>query len=246
MRGSDFIFDSVQLMHYKCHKVDFKRSGSYIDSLDWIKKERATINPKNSDDKCFQYAATAALNYEEIKRNPERVSNIKLFTNKNIWEGISYPSKIDNWKTFEKNNLTITLSVLYIKEKEIHVAYISKHNSTLEKQIFILMIPNEEKKGRKAKAKEQWHYLTVKKLSTFLREITSSHHGDFYCLNCIYSFKTKNELNSHEEVRENKDFCGISMPSEKNNMLEFNQNMKSDKMPYIIHAYVESLIEKNR
>ena len=23
MRGSDFIFDSVQLMHYKCHKANF-------------------------------------------------------------------------------------------------------------------------------------------------------------------------------------------------------------------------------
>ena len=41
-------------------------SGSYIDSPDWIKKEKVTINPKNTDDKCFQYAATVALNYEEI------------------------------------------------------------------------------------------------------------------------------------------------------------------------------------
>ena len=39
MRLSDFIFDSVQLMHYKCHKVNFKRCGSYIDSPDWIKKK---------------------------------------------------------------------------------------------------------------------------------------------------------------------------------------------------------------
>ena len=58
MRGNDFIFDSVELMYYKCHKVSFKRGGSYIDSPDWIKKKKATINPKNTDDKCFQYAAT--------------------------------------------------------------------------------------------------------------------------------------------------------------------------------------------
>ena len=67
MIGSDFIFDSVQLMHYKCHKVNFRRDGSYIDYLDWIKKKKATINPKNKDEKCFQYAETVALNYEEIK-----------------------------------------------------------------------------------------------------------------------------------------------------------------------------------
>ena len=65
MKGSVFIFDSVQLMHYKCHKVDFECGGSYIDSPDWRKKKKAIINPKNEDDKCFQYAATVALNYEK-------------------------------------------------------------------------------------------------------------------------------------------------------------------------------------
>ena len=41
-----------------------------------MKKKRATINPKNTDDKCFQYAATVALNYEEVESHPERVSSI--------------------------------------------------------------------------------------------------------------------------------------------------------------------------
>ena len=67
MRGSDFIFDLVQLMYYKFHRVNVKHVGSYTDSSDWIKKKKATINTKNTDDKCFQYAVTVALNYEEIK-----------------------------------------------------------------------------------------------------------------------------------------------------------------------------------
>ena len=94
MTVSDFIFDSDQLMYYKCHKVNFTCGSSYIDSPNWIKNKKATINPKNEDDKCFQYA-TVALNYEEIKCNPERVSNIKPFINKYNWKGINYPSKID-------------------------------------------------------------------------------------------------------------------------------------------------------
>ena len=40
MRGSDFIFDSIQLLFYKYHKVNFKRGGSYIDSPDWKKKRK--------------------------------------------------------------------------------------------------------------------------------------------------------------------------------------------------------------
>ena len=34
MRRSDFIFDSVQKMYYKCHKLNFRRGGSYIDYPD--------------------------------------------------------------------------------------------------------------------------------------------------------------------------------------------------------------------
>ena len=49
----------------------------------------------------------------------------------------------------------IALNILYIKEKEVCPAYISKINLNWKKQIILLMIPNEEKEG--------WHYLAVKK-----------------------------------------------------------------------------------
>ena len=45
---------------------------------------------------------------------------------------------------------------------------------------------------------EKWHYLAVKKLSVLFRRITSNHVGDFYCLNCLDSFSTKNKLKKHE------------------------------------------------
>ena len=69
------------------------------------------------------------------------------------------------------------------------------------------MIPNEEKEG--------WHYLTVKKLSALLHRKTSKNKDDFYCLNCLHSFRTENKLKSHEKVFKNKDFCGVVMPTEK-------------------------------
>ena len=94
-----------------------------------------------------------SLNYEEIKWNPERVSNIKAFINKYRWKGRNYSSKIDGGKTFEKNNSIIALNILYIKENETCLAYFSKFNSNLEKQIILLMIPTKEN--------EAWHYLSV-------------------------------------------------------------------------------------
>ena len=46
MSGSDFVLDYAQLLHYKCHKINLNRGGSYIDSPDWIKKK--------SNDKSYQ------------------------------------------------------------------------------------------------------------------------------------------------------------------------------------------------
>ena len=92
----------------------------------------------------FQYGVTVALDNGEIESHPERISNIKPFINKYNWKGINYPSKIDDWKTFEKNNPTVTLNILYIKEKEICPAHISKIDLNCERQIILLMIPNEE------------------------------------------------------------------------------------------------------
>ena len=85
------IFDPVQLIHYKCPKVNVKRGGSYIESSDWI-KNKSTINSKNEDDKCFQYVPTVTLNYKEIdKSHSERVSYIRVsFINKYNWHGINH------------------------------------------------------------------------------------------------------------------------------------------------------------
>ena len=58
MKGSDFVFGSVDLLLYKLHKISLNRGGSYIDSPEWLKNKKATLNPKNKDDKYFQYALT--------------------------------------------------------------------------------------------------------------------------------------------------------------------------------------------
>ena len=63
------------------------------------------------------------------------------------------------------------------------------------------MIPNEEKEG--------CHYHALKELSGLLRKITSKHHGDFYCLNCLHSFATKSKLKSHEEYFKKKIYVEL-------------------------------------
>ena len=67
MKGSDFIFDSVQMPK---NNLNLGRSCIYI--------------------------ATAKLNDEAIGKIPERISKSKSFINKYNWKGINYPTGKDD------------------------------------------------------------------------------------------------------------------------------------------------------
>ena len=121
-------------------------------------------------------------------------------------------------KGYEKNNLKISLNISHAKQKKICPVYVSNIDLKCEKLIILLTFLNKEK--------ESQHYLAVKRLSTLLNGITSKHHGNFYSLNCLHSFRTENKFKFHEKVSKNKDFFGVVMPSEKGKILEFKQYMK--------------------
>ena len=81
-------------------------------------------------------------------------------------------------------------------------------------------------------------------MSALFRGITSNNNGDFYCLNCFHSFRTENKLKKQKKVCENHDYCYVEMPKEDNKILKYNHGEKSMKVPFIIYADLESLLEK--
>ena len=90
------------LLHHNLHKISLNRVGSYIHFPQWLKNEKATINPKNNEDKCFQYAVIAALNYQNIKKKKKSTKNIKNkpFIDQYNWKEISFPSHQKDSKKF--------------------------------------------------------------------------------------------------------------------------------------------------
>ena len=111
MRGSEFEFDGLNFLYYDFNKTSINRDRSYIDSPKWLKDKKSTINPKNKDDKYFQYAVTVVLSLDKIKKDPQRISKIKPFIDKYNWEDINFPSTSKDWKKFESNN-EVPLTIL--------------------------------------------------------------------------------------------------------------------------------------
>ena len=235
MRGSDFEFNGINFFYYNFNKTSIYGGGSYIDFPKWLKDKKSTINSKNNDYKCFQYSATLALNLNRINKDSQRISKIKPFINNYNWKDIDFPPTNKDWKKFESNN-EVGLNILYVLNgtKKINIAYRSKYNLTYDKQIILLMITDGEK----------WHYLVAKNLSVLLKGITSTHMKDFYCLNCFHSYRTKNKLESHKKICENHDHCHVEMPNKDNNTIKYNHGEKSMKLPFVIYADLECLLEK--
>ena len=236
MKGSDFIFNGINYLYYDLNRITISKGGSYIESPKWLKDKKCTINQKNTDNKCFQYATSLALNFNNIDKHHQRISKIKPFIDNYNWNDINFPAAKKDWNKCEVNNKNVALNILYVpfNTKKIEIAYKSKYNLIRDNQIILLMISNGK----------NWHYLAVKTLSTLLRGISSNHNSDYYCLNCFHSYRTENKLNVHKKICENDEYCNIEMPSPNNNIIKYNQVEKSLELPFIIYADLECLLKK--
>ena len=59
--------------------MSLNRGGSYMDSREWVKNQKDTINPKNKNDNMyFKYTVTVALNHEKIKKTAKNVKDWSL------------------------------------------------------------------------------------------------------------------------------------------------------------------------
>ena len=104
MNGSDFIFNRINYLYYDLNRITISKGGSYIESPKWLKDKKCTINQKNTDNKCFQYATTLALNVNNIDKHHQRISKIKPFIDNYNWNDINFPAAKKDWNKFEFNN----------------------------------------------------------------------------------------------------------------------------------------------
>ena len=120
--------------------------------------------------------------------------------------------------------------------KKISVVYKSKHNNKREKQVILLMISDGKK----------YHYLAVTSLFALLKEASSNHKEDFYCLHCFNSYTIKNKLEEHEEICNNHNSCRIEKAELVNKILKHNPGEKSLKAPFTNYLDSECLLKKEQ
>ena len=89
LNNVDLIPEGIESITYNFTEIII--SNTFIESPEWIKNKKCTINPQNKDNKCFQYSVTIALNNQKVKNHPKRISKIKPFINNFDWNNINFP-----------------------------------------------------------------------------------------------------------------------------------------------------------
>ena len=230
--GSDFVFESVELVDYKLHIVSLNRGGSFIKSAEWFVNKKAAINPKNeNDDNCFQYSITSALNYTEIKKR-----ELENIFKKTKHEDTDFSSHQRGWEKFEQNNESIALNVLFSPQDSEEIMLI--YNYKRENNVLLLMINDNEK----------YFYFAVKsKLELYSSEWLRSKketiiNGDNCFQNApIDALDYQRIKKDPQKILEIKpcisqyNWKDINFPSHKEDWKKFEQNNKESAcLEYII------------
>ena len=226
LANSRFMFNEVPFLDVNFHQLNLTRGSSYIPLPSWIASNKAVINPKNeNDEKCFEWAVTAALHHEEIGKNPQRRSNIMRYANNYNWSGLEFPVAINKMNEFEKNN-NISVNVLGIKGQKPNICRKLKYN---RKNIDLLLIADGEKR----------HYTVIKSRSRLLGSSNSKdEHQQNFCLNCLQGFHSEESRDNHFEYCKDNEAVKIEMPKE-GSFVEFHDGQKRFKVPFTMYMDFE-------
>ena len=115
--GSGWRLHSIIRLELHTVRYNPLRGESYIPLPEEIANKKAIMNMQNGDNQCFLWCVLRALNPKN--NHPEKVDT-KLREKENTlnMKGIQYSMSLKDLNKFEKQNPTIFITVLVIRQKK--------------------------------------------------------------------------------------------------------------------------------
>ena len=158
--NSRFVFDEFLYLDVNFHQLNPTRSSSYLPLPDWLARKKAIVNLHNDDEECFKWSVIAA---EKVgMKDPQRVSNLRKFTDNYDWSGLEFPVSIKDIGKFETRN-NISVNVLAVEGRDIYIH--RKGRRMMGREINLLMVSEDGIN----------HYTAIKSLSRLLKSGNTKH-----------------------------------------------------------------------
>ncbi len=186
--GSGWRLYSIKGLDVSIVKFNPLDGSGYSKLPPIITKKKAVINMKNSDDQCFKWAVTRALN--PVDKNPKRITKeLRKQAEEFNWDGITFPTKVKDIPIWEKNNDKFVNVFGYDEESgkiypiklcDNSISIVLGDNETQDDKFVNLFLHDDN------------HYCVVKNISRLVSSQTSKHkEPKHFCLNCMNGFSTE-------------------------------------------------------
>ena len=225
--NSRFVFDEFLYLDINFHQLNLMRGSSYLPLPDWLARKKAIVNPHNNNKECFKWSVIAVENVG--MKDPQRVSNLRKFTDNYDWSGLEFPVSIKDIGKFETRN-NISVNVLAVEGRDI---YIHRKGRRMDLEINLLMVSEDG----------IWHYTAIKSLSRLLSSKNSNtKRKQHFCMNCLQGFMQEFSRDQHQVYCEDNQSVRVEMPKQ-GSTVEFKDGQNQFRVPFIMYADFESILE---
>ena len=170
--NSRFVFNEFLYLDVNFHQLNLTRGSSYLPLPNWLARKKAIVNPHNDDEECFKWSVIAAENIG--MKDPQRVSNLRKFTDNYDWSGLEFPVSIKDIGKFENRN-NISVNVLAVEGRGIYIHRKGRRmmgpvgpgsrSDPMGREINLLMVSEDGIN----------HYTAIKSLSRLLKSSNTKH-----------------------------------------------------------------------
>ena len=163
-------------------------------------------------------------------QHPQRASKYQTYEAELDMRGIEYPVAVKDIDRFEnQNNISVNV---YGLEKAVFPIRITKQNN--RHHVDLLYISEEETS----------HYVLIKDLSRLITKQLSSHSARRYvCQFCLHLCASQDVLDKHKENCRLHYAQRIKMLQKEQEQLRFTKVEYQARLPFIIYADFESILE---
>ena len=196
--NSRFVFDEFLYLDVNFHQLNLMRGSSYLSLPDWLVGKKVIVNPHNDDKECFKWLVIAAENIG--MKDPQRVSNLRKFTDNYNWSGLEFPVSIKDIGKFETRN-NISVNILAVEGRDIYIH--RKGRRMIGQEINLLMVCKDG----------IWHYIAIKSLSRLLSSKNcNTKCKQHFCMNCLQGFMQESSIYQHQVYCEDNEPVRVEMP----------------------------------
>ena len=226
--NSRFVFDEFLYLDVNFHQLKLTRGSSYLPLPDWLASKKAIVNPHNDDEECFKWSVIAA---EKVgMKDPQRVSNLRKFTDNYDWSGLEFPVSIKDIGKFETRN-NISVNVLAVEDRDIYIH--RKGRRMMGQEINLLMVSEDGIN----------HYTAIKSLSRLLKSSNTKHkYKQHFCMNYLQGFTQGSSRDQHQVYCEDNESVRVEMPKQ-GSTVKFKDGQNQFKVPFIMYADFELILE---